>query len=57
MNTKKFNKKLVLNKETVVKLNNDDLSKIKGGEAGIHLTWTKKCKAKITCASYKCCFN
>ncbi len=32
MKTKKFNKRLTLNKSTVVNLNNSDMSKVYGGE-------------------------
>jgi hypothetical protein len=39
MKTREFNKKLVLNKKTVVNLNQEDLQSIKGGYEKTTLYW------------------
>jgi hypothetical protein len=49
----KFEGKLSLNKQTVTKLNDDQMNVIKGGEAEGGLSWFKpqsKC-----CGSFLCC--
>lgn len=38
MKTKKFSKKLVLSKQTIVNLGNDEMSNLKGGKTTLDLT-------------------
>jgi hypothetical protein len=47
----KFDKKLSLNKETVTKLNNEQMSQVVGGEAEA-LSWFRKCGG-LTCSPCK----
>jgi len=50
MKTKKFGKKLVINKKTVANLNNGDMSNAKGGA-----TYTcEPCDTMLTCHRFCC---
>jgi natural product precursor len=57
----KLNNKLQLNKETIAKLNNDELKNVKGGEEQTlsitsRCTWTAYCQKTRTCNSFTCCW-
>ncbi len=49
MKRKKFEKKLVLNKETVAHLNADTLTRIKAGAITFRLTCFPYCDSILTC--------
>ena len=55
MKTKKFNKKLTVNKITVADLNTDAMSGIKGGIYTIQDTCEGYCDTKLTCGWYSIC--
>lgn len=53
MKTKKFNKKLTLNKETVTNLSDIDLKSINGGLPGF--SWETGCTNETNCDSINQC--
>lgn len=55
MKTKKFNKKLALNKVSVANLNSDALNHVKGGFPTVYVTCGAQCDSEFTCEDLTVC--
>jgi putative component of toxin-antitoxin plasmid stabilization module len=55
MKSKKFNKRITLHKQTVANLNNDNMSKVKGGLLTIRITCGEDCNTYFTCEDATVC--
>jgi natural product precursor len=52
MKTKKFNKKLALNKQTISNINNDEMNVLRGGDSIDTLCPVKTCPPTRTCQTW-----